>query len=146
MLHRLLLRHRCFLLGKEITDCLILIYEWFGKVYNEWDQKYEVIIVKKCTVERETSEKQIPEKETAKTEFKTTENGNQTLLSEGESAEPKVSGQTQSGKDGTGTAENTEKTDKTDKTDKSGRDGKSAKQRALAEKLKLILVLGLSFL
>lgn len=71
MLHRLFLRHRCFLLGKEITDCLILIYEWFGKVYNEWDQKYEVIIVKKCTVERETSEKQIPEKKTAETEFKT---------------------------------------------------------------------------
>ena len=140
MLHCLFLQHRCFLLGKEITDCLILIYEWFGKVYNEWDQKYEVIIVKKCTVERETSEKQIPEKETAETEFKTTENGNQTLLSEGESAEPKVSGQTQSEKDGTGTAE------KTDETDKNGRGGKSAKQRALAEKLKLILVLGLSFL
>lgn len=140
MLHRLFLRHRSSLFGKEITDCLILIYEWFGKVYNEWDQKYEVIIVKKCTVERETSEKQIPEKETAKTEFKTTENGNQTLLSEGELAEPKVSGQTQSEKDGTGTAE------KTDETDKNGRVGKSAKQRALAEKLKLILVLGLSFL
>lgn len=137
MLHRLFLRHRCFLLGKEITDCLILIYEWFGKVYNEWDQKNEVIIVKKCTVAKETVGKETPEKETAETEFKTTENGNQTLLSEGELAEPKVSGQTQSGKDDAATAE---------KTDKSGRGGKSAKQRALAEKLKLILVLGLSFL
>lgn len=140
MLHRLFLRHRCYLLGKEITDCLILIYEWFGKVYNEWDQKYEVIIVKKCTVAKETAGKETPEKETAETEFKTTENGNQTLLSEGESAEPKVSGQTQSEKDDAATAE------KTEKTDKSGRGGKSAKQRALAEKLKLILVLGLSFL
>lgn len=131
----------CTFIGKEKTGSFfILIYEWFGMVYNKWDQKYEVIIVKKRTVKRETAEKQIPEKETAETEFKTTENGSHMPLSEKESAEPKMCVQTQSASDGAGT------TEKTDKTDKSGIDGKSAKHRAFVEKLKLILVLGLSFL
>lgn len=128
----------CSFIGKEKTGSFfILIYEWFGMVYNKWDQKYEVIIVKKCTVKKETAEKEISEKETAETEFKTTENGSHMPLSEKESAEPNVCVQTQSASDGAGT---------TEKTDKSGIDGKSAKHRVFVEKLKLILVLGLSFL
>lgn len=102
-------------------------------------------MVKKRRVAKKAEETGVPEKETAETperemaeeECKTAGNGGQALLSEKEAAQPKACGQTQSADGIAGTAET---------ADKSGSDGKTAKRRAMVEKLKLILILGLSFL
>lgn len=107
-------------------------------VYNKRDQKYEVIFVKKCRVKKKAEEAVVPYKETAEKECKTAEKDGQDILSEKEAdAEAKACGRMQSQNDGAGAAE---------KTDKSGDESKAVKRRALIEKLKLILVLCLSFL
>lgn len=115
----------------EITDSLvILIYEWSGIVYNKRDHKYEVIFVKTGRTEKETAEK---DSKSAKDEVKT-------LVS----AE-KTGGETESCDHAQYSAKEGEESAEKTKIGK-GTEGEQAKRRTLSEKLKLILILGLSFL